>query len=203
MFRRLSLAGLALGALGAPAGWIASDRLEQDNDFCNACHLERGPDGVVPLHREIREDFDRREPLSLAAAHGAAAVEARAGRGEDGAFRCIDCHGGTSFRGRVRVKLLAAKDALVYATGRFEEPTGMRWPLWDEDCAKCHERFAPPAEGAGTPAFHDVAAHNAALPVGCVDCHFAHETGGRADAYFLQAAAVRRECARCHAELEP
>jgi hypothetical protein len=141
--------------------------------------------------------------LSRAAPPGGAEAEARAARGAPADFRCIDCHGGTSFRGRVRVKLLAAKDALVYATGRFEEPTGMRWPLWDEDCLKCHAGFAPPDPGAGTPAFHAVSAHNVALPVGCVDCHFAHDRGGRADAFFLHAGAVRRECARCHAELEP
>ena len=59
----------------------------------------------------------------------------------DAVFRCIDCHGGTSPLGRVRVKALAAKDAFWYIVGHFEEPDGMRWPLWDEDCLKCHTVF--------------------------------------------------------------
>ena len=115
---------LAAGALAAvvlaPAGWVVSDRLEQNNDFCNACHLEPGR----PLHDRIRGDFDARPPANLAAAHAHAGNRDR----DDGAFRCIDCHGGVGLVGRARVKALAAKDAFWYAAGRFEEPDSMRWP---------------------------------------------------------------------------
>lgn len=198
VFRVAAVGGL-LGVVAVPGGWVASDRLEQDNDFCNACHLERGPQGDVPLHIAIREDFDRDPPGTLAAVHGAARV---ASRPEAPAFRCIDCHGGTSWPGRMRVKALAAKDALVYLTGRFDEPQGMRWPLWDEDCRKCHARFEPPEQAWGTPPFHAVSVHNTKMPVACVDCHLVHERGGNADAWFLHAGPVRRQCARCHAEYE-
>ena len=133
--------GFAIGALAAAvlaaslgaAGWAVSDHLEQDDDFCNACHVSK----EMPLHLEIRRDFDARPAASLAGAHAAA----RATHRDDGALRCIDCHGGTSLAGRVRVKALAAKDAFFYLTGRFEEPRAMRWPLWDEDCQKCHASF--------------------------------------------------------------
>ena len=40
-WRVLLLVG-ALGLLAAPLGWWGTDRLEEDNDFCNACHLEPG-----------------------------------------------------------------------------------------------------------------------------------------------------------------
>ncbi len=191
------LAVMALvGSGGVPAAaWLVTDRLEQDNDFCNACHLE----SEVPLHQGVRRDFEARVAASLAGAHGAARVEGR----EDGAFRCIDCHGGESFSGRLRVKVLAAKDGFWYAVGRFEEPTGMRWPLWDEDCAQCHARFNEAAAAPWqSPRFHQLPVHNVELGVNCVECHLVHETGAAPDAYFLHATHVRSQCARCHSEFE-
>ena len=184
---------LVAGAVGAPSGWWITDRLEQANDFCNACHLEAG----VRLHAGQRRDFDARPPLSLAGAHGAARVAGR----EDPAFRCIDCHGGTEALGRSRVKLLSAKDAFWYALGRFDEPEGMRWPLWDADCAKCHASFEE-REGAPNPRFHELAVHNHELGMECVACHLVHEGGGLAEADFLHPKHVRSRCAECHREFE-
>lgn len=190
---RLLVAAIAAAAFLGPVGWVASDRLEADNDFCNACHL---PDGVA-LHRGLRRDFDASPPVDLAGAHARAGAEHR----DDGAFRCIDCHGGTSALGRARTKVLAAKDAFWYVVGHFEEPDGMRWPLWDEDCRRCHTRFQSTSEPGAPPAFHGLAVHNTALGVNCVECHLVHERGGNPDAWFVHAAAVRVQCARCHAEL--
>jgi hypothetical protein len=193
---RLAVGGAALALLLAPIGWMASDRLEQRNEFCTACHLRDGS----PLHRAKAEDFAARPPSTLAAAHAAAGVDGRA----DPAFRCIDCHGGTGAVGRVRVKLLSARDAFWYAVGRFEEPDRMRWPLWDDDCATCHARFEERAPAPGVdPAFHELAVHNAELGVACVACHAAHEGGGLADHDFIRPAAVRARCAECHPQLAP
>ncbi len=192
--RLLAVAGAA-GIVSAPLGWMVSDALESDNDFCNACHLEPG----LPLHIEIRRDFDAEPPSSLAGLHGSAPAEHR----PDEAFRCIDCHGGVSFAGRLRVKALAARDALVYLSGRFEEPDGMRHPLWDEDCRQCHGSFpGPPSEAWEDPRFHELDVHNVELGVDCVECHLAHDDAGDPDAYFLSARQVRGQCARCHAEFE-
>ena len=190
--RLLAIAG-AVGAIAAPGGWLVTDRLEQRNDFCNACHLEPG----VALHAAVRRDFDAAQPVSLSAAHAAAA----AAQGE--AFRCIDCHGGVSPLGRLRVKALAARDALVYLSGRFEEPDGMRFPLWDEDCAQCHATFdESEVEPWRTPRFHQLAVHNVELGVACVECHVVHEPGDDPRAHFLQAARVRSRCALCHPDFE-
>lgn len=181
------------GALLAPAGWMVSDHLEQDDDFCNACHLTP----TQPLHEEIRRRFDARPSLNLASAHGRAGNRER----EDGAFRCIDCHGGTSLVGRARVKALAAKDAFWYLAGRFEEPRGMRFPLWDEDCAKCHPSFDAATAADGAEPFHALAVHNTPdFAARCVDCHAAHETDGDPETYFLAATRIRPQCARCHSE---
>ena len=195
MVKRVALVAIAAAAVGVPLGWVISDRLEENNDFCNACHLT--PD--TPLHRELRRDFDDTVPSSLAGAHGIAAVAGRA----DTAFRCIDCHGGASWTGRARVKALAAKDAFWYVVGHFEEPDGMRWPLWDEDCVQCHSAFDE-SEAAEwkTPRFHQLAVHNVELGVDCVECHKVHDGGGNSDAYFLDAPWVRTQCARCHSAFE-
>jgi hypothetical protein len=190
----LGLGGLAL--LAAPAGWLASDHLERDDAFCVSCHL---PDGSA-LHRGKRDGFARRPPASLAAAHGAAGVRGRS----DPALRCIDCHGGAGLVGRARVKLLSARDAFWYATGRFEEPERMRWPLWDEDCRKCHADLGEGAAAPGAaPAFHALAVHDAELGVDCVACHLAHDESALPDRQFLVADVVRARCAECHPRFAP
>ncbi len=190
-----ALPWLALGALvSAPLGWVVTDRLEQDNTFCVACHLEPGR----PLHQAKLDDLAAMPPLTLAAAHGGSPLEGR----EDPAFRCIDCHGGTGPVGRARVKLLSAKDAFWYVTGRFDEPEEMHWPLWDADCRKCHDSFEPGDATGGDPRFHELAVHNEALGVACVACHRVHDPGGLPGHHFLHPAQVRARCAECHPEYE-
>jgi nitrate/TMAO reductase-like tetraheme cytochrome c subunit len=194
--RRALMLAAVVGILLGPVGWVVSDRLEARNDFCNDCHLPSG----VALHRELRDEFDARPAASLAALHAGSAVEGR----HDAAFRCIDCHRGTGAVGRTRVKLLAAKDAFWYVVGRFEEPDGMRWPLWDADCRKCHPGFASEGDfgGPGPETFHARPVHNRKLGVGCVECHLVHGPGGNPDAWFVHAEPVRAQCARCHVEYE-
>jgi nitrate/TMAO reductase-like tetraheme cytochrome c subunit len=177
------------------ASWTVTDRLEQRNDFCTSCHLEAD----VPLHIDIRRDFDAAPPRSLASLHGGSAVEGRV----DSAFRCIDCHGGKSWKGRARVKALAAKDAFWYAVGRFEEPDHMAWPLWEEDCRKCHAGFdTQRSEPWENQRFHELPLHNVDLGVACVECHRSHDSGGDPKAHFLRADWVRTQCTRCHMEFE-
>ena len=191
----VAAAGAALAAASlAGIGWVVSDRLAQDNDFCNACHLPSG----APLHRELRRDFDAPVPASLAAAH----ARVQAPPHPDG-FRCIDCHGGVGLSGRLRVKLVSARDATVWAFGSFEEPSGMRVPLGDADCARCHASFRPFQPGSGrSRGFHQIAFHNADLGVACVECHAVHRPGGDPASHFVRAEPVRAQCARCHAEFE-
>ena len=175
--------GIVAALVGAPAGWWTSDRLEANNDFCTSCHL----DAQTPLHAAKRRDFEASPPTSLVAAHHAA----KAG------FRCIDCHGGASFPNRVRVKLLAARDAFQYLRGDFAEPESMGSPLWNEDCAKCHATWKPER----TDAFHAISVHN--LPgfqFDCVQCHRAHPTGRDPSLAFLASDDVLPVCRNCHEE---
>lgn len=193
--RRVFWITAIVAVASAPLGWWATDRLEERDAFCTSCHLPSG----LPLHTDNAADFRARPAVSLAVAHAAAGNDAR----EDGAFRCIDCHGGTGLGGRTRVKLLSLRDGLIYLTGRFEEPHGMTWPLQDADCRRCHTEFASASaasENWGTPDFHALAVHNRELGVDCVSCHLAHEHGGLADRNFLHPQPVRTQCAGCHPE---
>jgi nitrate/TMAO reductase-like tetraheme cytochrome c subunit len=189
---------LLVGAAALLAGfgvvaWRVSDRLEQENAFCLGCHLT----AEVRLHDRVGRDFERRPPASLAARHAEAAAAAT---DRDG-FRCIECHGGTSWPGRLRIKVMAASDAFWYATGRFEEPDRMAWPLWDEDCRKCHTSLgAPEARAWDAIPFHEVNDHDRNLGVACVECHLAHDEGVDREASFLRADHVRAQCARCHSD---
>ena len=195
MRARWLFVGTLLAAVTAPVGWVVSDRIEQDNDFCVSCHLSEG----VQLHRDKRASFDARPAASLVAAHASAGY---AEREADPAFRCIDCHGGTGLMGRVRVKILSAKDAFWYVVGRFDEPETMRWPLRDEDCSKCHRSFeeTPGEEVGPNPRFHELAVHNVELGMACVACHASHSDAGLAEYQFLEPDRVRAQCADCHVE---
>lgn len=185
---------VALAAIvAAPTGWMVSDAVERQNDFCNACHL---PDGGGPLHLSNREGFDTRPPVNLAGLH-ASTIRADAAPADPA--RCIDCHGGVGFVGKARVKLLAARDALVWLGGDFEEPDHMSTPLLDADCVQCHERFDETPSGLPRPRFHELGVHNRELGMACVECHQSHEPGD-AEFHFIDLAHVRSQCATCHSE---
>ncbi len=180
---RLLLAASSLGIAAGSAGWVITDRLESDNEFCVSCHL----DAETPLHAAKFEELRAEPAASLAGAH----------RSAEAAFLCIDCHGGASFPNRLRVKTVAARDALSYVLGGFEEPTRMRHPLWDEDCVRCHERYAAERDDA----FHAISQHNVDFEVACVTCHRAHPQSERAEHHFIKPDVVRPVCLTCHEEL--
>jgi len=186
---------VAGGVMGV-GGWLGTDHLEQDNDFCNACHLDGWLSGT-PLHLGQKRDMAARPAPSLAAAHAVAGNRERPNAPD---FRCIDCHGGVGLVGRARVKVLAAKDLFWWLVGDFEEPEGMHWPLLDDDCRQCHSGFTAKASAFEDPAFHDLAVHNRRLGVDCVECHTVHEASVARDRWYLDSAHVREQCARCHHE---
>lgn len=182
--RRVLAIAAALGALGAPIGWWTTGHLESDNEFCVSCHLDAG----TPLHRAKMREGMATPPVNLASLHFEA----------DPDFLCIACHGGASFVNRLRVKSVAAGDALAYVLGRFEEPSSMEHPLWDEDCAQCHATYEPERDDD----FHAIDDHN--LPGfahRCVGCHRVHSTRGEARFGFLESGHVRSACRDCHEEL--
>jgi predicted CXXCH cytochrome family protein len=177
--------GIALVAAlaSAAAGWRISDHFEAQNEFCTSCHL----DAATPLHADKADAFLREPASSLVAAHH----EAKQG------FRCIDCHGGASFANKLRVKTVAARDGLFYLLGRFEEPSLMEHPLWNEDCVKCHATYEPTRDDA----FHALDVHN--LPdfgYDCVQCHDAHPAGRKSSLDYLEREGLVAVCRNCHEE---
>jgi hypothetical protein len=188
------LALLPLALLAAALGWGVTDRLERDDDFCNACHLPGG----TPLHEQVREDFDRVIPVSLAGVHGRGWVEDR----EDSDLRCIDCHAGAGPLERARVKLFAARDGVRYALGSFEEPEGMPFDLSKEVCRQCHPSFRGSAAPGWTQrSFHGQPEHDGDASPKCVSCHSVHTRDGNGIVYWMARDRVDLECRACHAEL--
>jgi len=131
------------------------------------------------------------------------------------AFRCIDCHGGTGWLGRAKVKVLAAKDAMVWLGGDFDEPDHMQYPLGEADCRQCHRGFEPLLQTQvqtqvqsqenvddESTRFHALAVHNADLGVNCVECHTVHDGGDDLELFYLDATRVREQCGRCHSEFQ-
>jgi len=172
-------------------GWQWTDRLDRDNDFCNACHLPGG----TPLHRELRERFDRVVPSNLAGVHGRGWVESR----EDSAFRCIDCHSGSGWLERGRVKLLSARDGLRYLVGSFEEPDRMTTDLSAATCKRCHPTFRHSAAPGWTlTAYHGRPEHDRPGTPLCVRCHAVHAEGGDPFAYFMDRSRLDEVCRTCH-----
>ena len=172
-------------------GVVGSDRLERDNDFCNACHLADD----TPLHLEIRRDFDRVIPQNLAGVHGRGWVEER----EESDFRCIDCHAGSGVLERGAVKLLSARDGLRYLIGGFDEPKEMSFDLSKQTCRGCHPSFRHSAAPGWTlTAYHGDPSHDGVDAPRCVRCHSVHEADGDAFAYFMNRERVDQQCRECH-----
>ena len=173
------------------AAWIGSDRIEQSNDFCNACHLSQD----APLHLEIRNRFDLVVPRNLAGSHGRGWVEDR----EASAFRCIDCHSGSLALERLRIKLTSARDGLRYAIGDFEEPEEMSFDLSASTCERCHPVFRhSAAPGWTVQSYHGRPEHDLAATPRCVGCHSVHKPNGDPVAYFMNREEVDRQCRECH-----
>lgn len=172
-----------VGFAGAPLGWVVSDHFESRNEFCVACHLE--PERR--LHARKMHEFEAEPAVNLASLHLAAEAD----------FRCVDCHAGASFVNKLRVKMLAARDAVRYFAGAFGEPTHMLYPLWDEDCVQCHPGYAP-RRGDD---FHAFEAHNVSdFAYACVSCHQAHPVGAPAALDLLDQQVVMPVCRNCHEE---
>ncbi|MCP4007356.1 MAG: hypothetical protein GY725_24505 [bacterium] len=181
--KRLWQALLLGSVIAAPLGWLASEELESHDGFCVSCHL----DAATVLHADKLADFESLRPVNLASVHRLA----------DPQFRCITCHRGAGLGNRLRVKAVAARDALLFVLGRFGEPERMKQPLWDEDCVQCHPGYDPEREDA----YHAIGVHNRAdFDVRCVECHLAHPKGGNEAFSFLIERPVNRACQLCHEE---
>lgn len=171
---------MALGTVGFVAGAAITDRLEQDNSFCIACHRPE-----KPLHAKVYATFFPVDDklIALAGAHNA-----------NGKVKCINCHIGADRKDYLIVKAMAAWDTARWLVGTYRDPETLRYPLGDRTCLKCHR------DGGQNPktkkAFHNAPYHRDPRN-GCSDCHQSH-LEAPAETRFLQSAIVKPLCDRCH-----
>jgi len=173
-------AAVASGVVGFAAGAAITDRLEQDNRFCIACHRPE-----KPLHGKVYRSFDRVDGklLTLAGSHNVTAH-----------VKCIDCHIGADRKDYLIIKAIAAWDTGRWLVGAYKDPETLRYPLGDRTCLKCHP------DGGQNPqvekAFHNAPYHRDPRN-GCSDCHRSH-LEAPAETRFLQRAVVKPLCDECH-----
>lgn len=171
-------AALASGVVGFAAGAAITDRLEQDNRFCIACHRPE-----KPLHGKVYESFYPVDGtlLTLAGTHNVR-------------VKCIDCHIGADRKDYLIIKAMAAWDTGRWLVGAYKDPERLRYPLGDRTCLKCH-----PGGGQNPKlekAFHNALYHRDPRN-GCSDCHRSH-LEAPAETRFLQSVIVKPLCDQCH-----
>lgn len=180
----LVLWGLALivilGVMGFAAGVAITDRLEQDNRFCIACHVPR----MIQIYENSQPVEGR--PITLAGAHH---VKRQ--------VKCIECHIGADFKDKMVIKAIAAKDTVKYLLGLFKDPHSLSYPLGDRTCLKCHP------DGGQNPknpkSFHNAPYHRDPRNT-CSDCHRSHDEAS-AETLFLRQELVKPLCESCHLEI--
>jgi hypothetical protein len=184
--------GLRLGILLFLPTWLAVNvafayavhrtafAIESRDPFCISCHLHE---------HEFERFHDRQSsvPPDLTGYHA---------RHADG-FTCITCHVGEGVSGRARVLFFAAMDVARYTGGNFaHELDGMKHPLTDASCTKCH---AQPKLGG----FHASPKH-AGYTSGCLGCHSVHAKGDETFGfinYLRWPRATAEPCLACHPAL--
>ena len=102
-------AALASGVVGFGVGAAITDRLEQDNRFCIACHRPE-----KPLHAKVYGSFYPVDGklLTLAGAHNANAQ-----------VKCIDCHIGADRKDYLIIKAMAAWDTGKWVCLLYTSPS--------------------------------------------------------------------------------
>lgn len=171
--------------LGGFVSVITLERMEENNRFCIACHLNENN----PLHGEKFNDFIKNDPVNLAGLHVV--------RDQEGDFKCIDCHRGADIKSRIKIKLLSARDALIYLFGDSKEPEYLKVPLQDGDCLQCHPVYKP----KNSEDYHALLDHARDVPIKCIECHISHKKGGIKELYFLDEETVLPLCRKCHPNL--
>lgn len=178
----LLLVGLPLcGVAAFWGGVVVTDRLEEDNTFCTACHL----------HEKKFTEFHpvQGQWVTLAAAHNLEGAKH---------VKCIDCHIGATITDKIVIKALAARDTVAYVMGAFQEPTHLRYALGSRTCLKCHPSGGQNPEQEN--AFHNAAPH-AKMPIVCYACHTVHATAS-VETRFLREATVKPWCHTCHQDMD-
>lgn len=173
---------ITLALLLAIGGFSYAALKETNDPFCASCHTE--PEATF-YERSIAL------PVDLASAHSGERI------------RCIDCHSGKGWPGRMRAELLGAKNLVAHVTGTAEQPSRLSWPLPDTNCTKCHAQVLKGKSKNNHYHFY-IAEWQDTVPDagGCVNCHPAHATDVRPALVYMNEVRTTAVCDTCHVDLE-
>jgi hypothetical protein len=176
---------------------FAVAHLEENDAFCASCHSE--PEATYYQRAQANA------PVDLASVHALLAQNAQTDPQQPNTStntRCIDCHAGPGFTGRLSAMTLGAHDAIKWFSGTATQPAITTQPLDDANCLKCHTD-TPDAQNFDRH-FHRTLARwqQADANAGrCITCHTAHTTDGNAAIGFLQQQRMLGQCQQCHVAL--
>lgn len=156
-----------------------TDRLEQDDRFCIACHVPR----MIQIYENSQPVKGR--AVTLAGVHVKRQV------------KCIECHIGATIQDKVIIKAIAAKDTVKYFSGLFQDVESLTYPLGDRTCLKCHPEGG---QNALEPkAFHNAPYHRDPRNA-CAECHRSHAEAPEEARFFVRET-VKPLCDSCHLEV--
>ncbi len=171
---------LAFGLLLAIGGYAFASTQEENNSFCASCHTQ--PESTYYQRFQVTTAVD------LASDHA-----------QKASTKCIDCHSGSGFGGRLSAILLGARNAAAWFSHTAVQPAPLTVPIKDGNCLKCHQDVQ--SQVTVNNHFHGFLTRwqavdpNAAT---CVSCHSSHTTDGQADQGFINQARMSAVCEQCH-----
>lgn len=186
-----ALLGLGL-LLIAIAGTGSAVALENNDQFCDACHTE--PEVTFVSH--LAEARNTGIAPTLAAFHGSPSGPFAKMPGAQAA-RCIDCHSGPHPIDRATTLVKAAGDTVSFILNTAEQPARLDAPLPDINCIKCHQDDYL-ANDSFENHFHTLLTDpEAPRTIRCADCHVSHQLGNDFDHFTIRPAVIPT-CEQCH-----
>lgn len=176
--RLLGLVALVL----VGTAYAVGTQFESNDAFCASCHVE-------PESTYYEASLDPTAAETLAAFHAGART------------RCIDCHSGKWFPGRLLAHLGGLQNLVAYLSGRYRAPSITTRPVGDAGCSKCHTELTWVSERPGH--YHSPLLRRRWQAEGgplntCEVCHSSHEFVASADKHFMDNELLEDQCEACH-----
>ncbi len=174
---------IALVLAFAIGGYAFASTQEENNSFCASCHTQ--PESTYYSR------FLSQTAVDLASDHA-----------QKNAAKCIDCHSGIGFGGRLSAIMMGARNAAAWFTHTATQPAPLTIPIKDDNCLKCHQDVT--SQTTLNNHFHGFLSRWQAVDPNagsCVSCHSGHLTDGQASTGFTNAARTQSVCDACHAVL--
>ncbi len=168
------LAGVVGFALITLTGGFVLTRVEENDQFCAACHTE-------PETTYYQRSLAR--PVDLASAH---AVENVA---------CVQCHSGIGVTGRVDTLVLGAKNVVLFYSNQYQTPGTAETPIHTDHCVKCH---AEVTQQFNANTHYHYFVRQWGEETACVACHQGHVLGGEIETGFISNEPMQPVCQACH-----